>query len=97
MVGNVAIEAEDDLESFLAEEPMEHPRISQDPRVMVGKPVIKGTRITVELLLGLLGSGWSAEEIVEQYPRITHEDILAAQRFAGDYLARTKGRPVAAE
>ena len=65
----------------------DHPRISQDPKVMVGKPVIKGTRITVELILRKLGEGWSVETILDGYPHITREDILAAQVFAADYLA----------
>jgi uncharacterized protein (DUF433 family) len=66
---------------------MKHPRISQDPAVMVGKPVIRGTRITVELLLRLLGQGWSIETILDEYPHLKREDILAAQSFAADYLA----------
>jgi uncharacterized protein (DUF433 family) len=65
---------------------MDHPRISQDPNVMVGKPVIRGTRITVEIILRKLGAGWSVEEVLEAYPHITREDILAAQAFAADYL-----------
>jgi uncharacterized protein (DUF433 family) len=74
---------------------MGHPRISQDPNVMVGKPVIKGTRITVELILRALGDGWSVETILEQYPHLTREDVLAAQAFAADSLASL--RYVAAE
>lgn len=74
---------------------MDHPRISQDPEVMVGKPVIKGTRITVELILRALGSGWSIETVLEQYPHLTREDVLAAQAFAADSLASLRG--VAAE
>ncbi|MGH6923903.1 MAG: DUF433 domain-containing protein [Propylenella sp.] len=66
---------------------MDHPRILQDPKVMVGKPVIKGTRIPVELILRALGSGWSIETVLEQYPHLTREDILAAQAFAADTLA----------
>ncbi len=67
---------------------MDHPRISQDPKVMVGKPVIKGTRITVELILRKLGEGWSTETLLDAYPHITRDDILAAQAFAADYMAR---------
>lgn len=66
---------------------MDHPRISQDPKVMVGKPVIRGTRITVELILRALGNGWSTEMILEQYPHLKREDILAAQAFAADSLS----------
>jgi uncharacterized protein (DUF433 family) len=74
---------------------MEHPRISQDPKVMVGKPVIRGTRITVELILRMLGQGHSIETIVDAYPHIKREDVLAAAAFSADYLAST--RVVAAE
>jgi uncharacterized protein (DUF433 family) len=74
---------------------MDHPRISQNPKVMVGKPVIRGTRITVELILRRLGDGWSVETILEQYPNLSREDILAAQAFAADYLESI--RTVAAE
>ena len=65
---------------------MDHPRISQDPKVMVGKPVIRGTRIPVDLILRLLGAGHSVESILDSYPHLTREDILAAQAFAADYL-----------
>ena len=74
---------------------MDHPRISQDPKVMVGKPVIRGTRVTVELILRALGDGWSVEMILDQYPHLAREDILAAQAFAADYLSSL--RTVAAE
>jgi uncharacterized protein (DUF433 family) len=53
---------------------------------MVGKPVVRGTRIPIELLLRLLGGGHSIEDILEDYPHLTREDILAAQAFAADYL-----------
>lgn len=65
----------------------QHDRISIDPAVMVGKPVIKGTRITVEMILRMLGDGVPVDEIVTAYPHITPEDIKAAQRFAADYMA----------
>ena len=53
---------------------------------MVGKPVIRGTQITVELIIRKLGDGWSVETLFEQLPHATREDILAAQAFAADYL-----------
>ena len=65
---------------------MENPRISQDPKVMVGKPAIKGTRITVELILRLLGKGHSVQELVASYG-IELDDIRACQAYAADYLA----------
>ena len=58
-------------------------RITADTDILVGKPIIKGTRISVELILGWLANGWSFEQILEAYPRITREDILAALAFAG--------------
>ncbi len=65
-----------------------HERITIDAAVMVGKPCIKGTRITVKLILEKLASGLSYAEILDDHPRLTHEDILAAIAFAHDYLAR---------
>jgi uncharacterized protein (DUF433 family) len=64
-----------------------HDRIVTDPRVMTGKPTIKGTRITVELILRKLGGGMTSEEIRENHPRLTPDNIRAAQAFAADYLA----------
>ncbi|HEY4941582.1 MAG TPA: DUF433 domain-containing protein [Rhizomicrobium sp.] len=65
---------------------MKHERIEMNPQIMVGKPVIKGTRITVELLLRKLGAGLSDEQIIDDPPHITREDIRAAQFFAADYI-----------
>ncbi len=67
---------------------MAHPRISIDPAVMVGKPCIKGTRITVELILRKLGAGRNIDDLLGSYPHITREDILAALEFAADHLPR---------
>jgi uncharacterized protein (DUF433 family) len=67
---------------------MTHDRIERDPAVMVGKPVIKGTRITVELILRECAAGLSADEIIENYPHITEADIRAALAYAADYLSR---------
>ena len=66
---------------------MTHSRISSDPLVMMGKPCIRGTRITVEIILRKLSKGMSAGQIVESYPHISVDDIHAAQAFAADYLA----------
>ena len=54
---------------------------------MLGKPVIKGTRLTVELLLERLGDGWSASDLIEAYPDLRLEHLLAAQSYAAAYLA----------
>jgi uncharacterized protein (DUF433 family) len=61
-------------------------RIVTDPDILVGKPAIKGTRISVELILGWLGQGWTHEQVIEAYPQITREDILAALAFAAELM-----------
>ena len=67
---------------------MINPRIASDPKIMFGKPVIVGTRITVEHILRCLAAGESPDEIVADYPPLTRDDISAAQVFAADHLAR---------
>jgi uncharacterized protein (DUF433 family) len=64
-----------------------HDRISLDPAVMLGKPVVRGTRVTVEQILRELGAGMAVEEILAAHPRLTVDDIRAAQAFAADWLA----------
>ena len=66
---------------------MSQPRINRDPKVMMGKPVVAGTRITVEHILRCLAAGDTAEHILANYPHLTVEDIRAAQAYAADYLA----------
>lgn len=65
---------------------MAHERISANPNVMMGKPCIKGTRVTVEFILRILGNDHSIDELIKEYD-LTREDILAAQVFAAEYLA----------
>jgi len=60
--------------------------IEQNPLVMGGKPVIKGTRITVELILERLGDGWKEEDLLESYPHLNAHHIRAAQAFAAASL-----------
>jgi uncharacterized protein (DUF433 family) len=60
--------------------------IVSNPKVMMGKPVIAGTRITVELILEKLGAGESIDDLLDAYPHITREGILAALRFAAEAL-----------
>lgn len=60
--------------------------IVSDPAVMMGKPVIKGTRITVELILEKLASGETIEQVLEAYPHLTREGIQAALSFAAKTL-----------
>jgi len=61
-------------------------RIHSDPDIMGGKPVVRGTRITVEHILRKLGEGMSIEQVLAEHPRLSLEDIHAAERFAADYL-----------
>ena len=61
-------------------------RIVADPEILVGKPSIKGTRLSVELILGWLAQGWTHDQLIESYPQLVREDILAALAFAADKL-----------
>jgi uncharacterized protein (DUF433 family) len=62
-------------------------QIEIDPNVMMGKPVIRGTRITLELILRKLGEGATEADLLDAYPRLTREAIHAAMRYAADTLA----------
>lgn len=66
---------------------IKHDRIESNPDVMFGKPVIKGTRVTVEHLLRKLSMGMTPQDILGDHPRLTLDDIRAAEAFAADYLA----------
>lgn len=66
---------------------MRHARIEINPAIMDGKPVIRGTRVPVELVLRELGAGMTPEAIMAEHPRLMPDDIRAAQAFAADYLA----------
>ncbi len=61
-------------------------RITIDPDVLVGKPVIKGTRISVELIIDMLARGWNDEQIIGQYDHVTPEDIRACLAYASEML-----------
>jgi uncharacterized protein (DUF433 family) len=61
-------------------------RISVDPQVLAGKPVIKGTRIAVEFVVDLLGRGWTTEQILHEYDHLTPGDIQASLAYASDVL-----------
>jgi uncharacterized protein (DUF433 family) len=62
-------------------------RIETNPKVLLGKPVVRGTRISVELILRKLGEGATENELVEVYPNLTTQDIRAAMKYAADTLA----------
>jgi uncharacterized protein (DUF433 family) len=72
-------------------------RITVDPKVMVGKPVIKGTRLTVEYILNLLAHGATMAEILSEYNGLTQEDIQACILFATRSLESTTFMPLGME
>ena len=62
-------------------------RIEVNPQILVGKPVIKGTRISVELVVDLLARGYDVKQIIQQYDHLTAEDIQACLAYASDVLS----------
>ena len=74
----------------------EHPRIMLDPDVLAGKPVIRGTRVAVEFVIGLMAEGWSEADILANYTGITHDDVIACLAYARDTLSSEKVFPSAA-
>jgi uncharacterized protein (DUF433 family) len=72
-------------------------RITTNPKVMVGKPVIKNTRLTVEFILNLLAHGALVSEILDEYKGLTQEDILACLLFAARSLENTDFMPLTPE
>ncbi len=62
-------------------------RIEINPRVMMGKPIVRGTRITVELILRKISEGSTEQDLLDAYPRLTSDDIRAAIRYAADTVA----------
>jgi len=70
-------------------------RIVVDPAILVGKPVIKGTRLAVEFLLDLMAEGWPAEQILRNYPQLTTDDLQAALHYAAESLKRERVFPLA--
>jgi uncharacterized protein (DUF433 family) len=69
-------------------------RIILDSKVLVGKPVIKGTRIAVELIIDLLGKGWTQEQILDSYPHLTADDIRACLAYASEALHAERVYPL---
>jgi len=69
--------------------------ITIDPEILVGKPVVKGTRLSVEFIIGLLSKGWSEAEILRNYPGITTTEIQACLAYAQDVLKTERVFPIA--
>ncbi len=70
-------------------------RIVVDPEILVGKPVVKGTRLAVAFIIGLMALGWTEAEILRNYPGLTHEDVQACLAYASDALEVEKVFPLA--
>lgn len=71
-----------------------HDRITIDPTILVGKPILRGTRIAVEFLIELLAEKWTHQQILESYPQLSDEDIQAALHYAAETLKRERVYPV---
>ena len=69
-------------------------RIVVDPQILVGKPVIRGTRLAVELILDLLAQGWSQEDLLTNYPGLTQEDVHACLKYASALMQSEKVYPL---
>jgi len=69
-------------------------RIVLDPQILIGKPVIKGTRLAVEFVIDLLAQGWSEDQIFENYPGLKREDIQACLSYASEILHAEKVYPL---
>lgn len=74
----------------------EHLRSVLDPDILAGTPVISGTRLAVEFVIGLLAEGWTEADILDAYPGLTHPDIIACLAFARDVLRGERVFPTAA-
>ena len=70
-------------------------RIVLDPAILSGKPVIRGTRLSVDFVIGLMAEGWSEAEILRNYPGLTREDLAACLAYARDVLKSEKVYPAA--
>ena len=71
-------------------------RITLDPKVLAGKPVIKGTRMAVEFVVDLLARGWSVENVLKEYDHLTREDIQACLAYAAELLKSERVYPIPA-
>ncbi|MBV8780533.1 MAG: DUF433 domain-containing protein [Phycisphaerae bacterium] len=69
-------------------------RIESKSEVLCGKPCIKGTRLSVEHLVGLLAQGWPAEDVLDAYPGLTQDDLLASLKYAAESVAHEQLFPV---
>jgi uncharacterized protein (DUF433 family) len=69
-------------------------RIIVDPAILCGKPVIRGTRLAVEFIVGLLAKGWTTEQVLDNYPGVTREDVQACLEYASEVLQSERVYPI---
>ena len=69
-------------------------RIVVDPKVLVGKPVIRGTRLSVEFILDLLANDWTIEQILSEYPQLERKDVIAVLKYATEMAKEEKVYPL---
>lgn len=69
---------------------MKNGRIIVNQKILAGKPVIRGTRMSIDFILELLASGWAYDQVIQNYPKLKKEDILAAIRYSADILKDEK-------
>ena len=69
-------------------------QIASDPKVLAGKPVIRGTRLSVDFLLGLFAEGWTQDKVLESYPQLTPESLQAVFAFAAEVLSEERLYPL---
>jgi uncharacterized protein (DUF433 family) len=72
-------------------------RIAINPEILVGKPVVRGTRLSVDFLLGLMAQGWSEAELLKSYPGLQREDLLACLAYAAELIRAERVFPAAAK
>ncbi len=68
-------------------------RIVVDPKVLVGKPVIRGTRLSVEFILDLLANDWTIEQIISEHPQLEQKDVTAVLKYATEMANSKKNKP----
>lgn len=68
--------------------------ITVDPQILVGKPVVKGTRISVELVIDLLAAGWTEQQVLDSYPSLKADDVRACLAYASEILHSEKVFPL---
>lgn len=68
-------------------------RIVSDPKILLGKPIVKGTRLSVDFILSLFGAGWTEKQVLDNYPMLTREDLVAVFNYAATILEEEKILP----